>query len=83
MLNATSNRTFIQGLKTGVCAFALASMLIAPLPSFAANENAPAAKADTQVQKNAQDETTQKRKEMVAEAVSAVTETGKRVESLG
>jgi hypothetical protein len=82
MLNATSNRTFIQGLKTGLWAVALASMLIAPLPSLAANENAPAAKADTQIQKSAQDETTQKRKEIVAEAVSAVSETGNALKAL-
>lgn len=82
MLTKTSNKRFIQGLKIGVCTFALASMLIAPLPSLAANENAPASKTDAQVQKNAQDETTQKRKQIVSEAVSAITETGNALKAL-
>jgi hypothetical protein len=82
MLNKTSNRNFIQGLKTGVCTFALASMLIAPLPSLAANENAPSSKSDAQVQQNTHDETTQKRKQIVSEAVSAITETGNALNAL-
>ncbi|MCE7886688.1 MAG: hypothetical protein DYH13_04195 [Alphaproteobacteria bacterium PRO2] len=57
MLLKTSNKNFIQGLKTGVCTFALASMLIAPLPSLAANENVPSIKDDAQVQQNTHDET--------------------------
>jgi hypothetical protein len=82
MLNATSNRNFIQGIKAGVCTLALANMLIAPLPSLAANENAPFAKADVQVQQSTQDETTQKRKQIVSEAVSAITETGNALKAL-
>lgn len=65
----TANNTLIKNLKTGACAFALVSMLIAPLPSLAANENASAAKADTKVQQNAQDQTTEKRKQIASEAV--------------
>lgn len=82
MLTRSSNKKLIQGLKIGVCTFALASMLIAPLPSLAANENAPSAKTDAQVQQNTQAETTQKRKEIVSEAVSAITETGNALKAL-
>ncbi len=56
--------------------------VIAPLPSLAANEHAPSSKADAQVQQNTHDETTQKRKQIVSEAVSAITETGNALKAL-
>ena len=71
----TSNATLLNLLRAGVCALAFAGAVLSPRIGFTANDNPVAEKADTQVEQNKQDQTAEKRKQIVSEAVTALNET--------
>jgi hypothetical protein len=82
---------FINMLKTGVCAMALTGILLSPPSVYAADNNAPIKKANTEVEQNTQDKTAEKRKQIASEAITALNETraalafldkGKKAEAL-
>jgi hypothetical protein len=78
----TSNAKLMSILKTGVCALAFASLVLSPRIAYAANDNPVAEKANTQIEQNAQDQTAEKRKQIVSEAVTALNETRGALKSL-
>ena len=79
----TTHERLMNTFKTGVCVLAFAAILAAPATAFGAEAAKDvSAKADTQVEKDAQDQTAEKRKEIVAEAVAALNETRAALKAL-
>lgn len=77
----TTHENLLRKLKTGVCALALAGILLAPSAAAYA-ETEVSAKADAQIEQDTQDQTAEKRKEIMAEAVSALRETHNALKAL-
>lgn len=79
----TKNVNSLDAAKRGVCAVALLGLLIAPAtPSFSQNATASASQTKAKVEKNTQDQTTAKRREVLEDAVSALAETHKALKAL-
>lgn len=78
----TSNAKLRRALRTGVCALAMAGVMLSPRIAYTANDKAVTNKADTQVEQNTQDQTAEKRKQIVSEAVTALNETRSALKAL-
>lgn len=78
-----TNQNLLHTLKTSVCVLALAGTLMIPsIAAYAEEKTDLSLEANAQVKQDTQDQTAEKRKEIVAEAVSALSETRNALKAL-
>lgn len=77
----TTRKNLLRNLKIGVCALALSGILITPNAAAYAETDV-SDNADAKVEQNTQDQTAEKRKEIMVEAVSALRETHNALKAL-
>lgn len=80
MKNLNVKNSFSK-LKLGVCALALTGILLTPSNALSA-ENDVSVEVDKQVEQNTQDQTSEKRKEVISDAVVALQETRAALQAL-
>jgi hypothetical protein len=79
----TTHEKLINTLKAGVCAFALVGLFATnATPAFATTETKDTTQTSQQIEKNAQDKTAEKRREIVSEAVAALDDTRAALKAL-
>ena len=77
------DQNLLHTLKTSACVLALAGTLMVPsLASYAEDKADLSLEANAQVEQDTQDQTAEKRKEIIAEAVSALSETRSALKAL-
>jgi hypothetical protein len=79
----TKKDDLLRKLKYGVCAFALAGMVMMATPVAGyGDEIKPVEQAEVQIEKDAQEQTAEKRQKIVSEALSALQETSHALKAL-
>lgn len=79
----TTRKNLLNKLNASVCAVALMGMLAtSSIPAFPANDAKVSSQTKQQIEKNTQDKTAEKRKEIVSEAVAALDDTRSALKAL-